>query len=67
MLLMVVVIKYLFLMFAPNTHVFFLMNTKSQVLVAFERLKVFSKNQTRFKLFTIQTDNAKEFLALQLF
>lgn len=45
----------------------YLLHTKSQALAAFERFKLFSENQTGFKIKTIQTDNAKEFVVFNTF
>jgi len=45
----------------------YLLHTKSQALAAFERFKLFSENQTCFKIKAIQTDNANEFVVYNIF
>jgi len=45
----------------------YLLNAKSQALAAFECFKLFYENQTGFKIKTIQTDNAKEFVVFNTF
>jgi len=37
----------------------YLLHAKSQAFVAFEHFKLFTKNQTGFKIKIVQTDNAK--------
>ena len=43
------------------------MHTKSQVSTVFKQFKMFSKNQTRYKICAIQIDNAMEFVCLNQF
>jgi len=46
---------------------FYLLHSKSQVLVAFKTFKLLAENQTGLTIKTIQTDNAKEFHCFKSF
>ena len=45
----------------------YVLHTKSQVSHAFKKFKVLVENQTDHKIYNLQTDNAREFLALTPF